>query len=38
MRDYFLDILLMATTSSTTTSTAITVQIHMPPPLIQPSL
>jgi hypothetical protein len=32
-RTYFLDTLLIATTSRTTTSTPITVQIHIPPPI-----
>ncbi len=33
MLDYFLDSLLIATTSRTTTNTPITVQSHIPPPI-----
>ena len=33
MRNYFVDSLLIKTTSRTTTSTAIAVQIHIPPPI-----
>ena len=33
MHNYFVDSLLIKTTSRTTTSTAITVQIHIPPPI-----
>ncbi len=34
--DYFLDALLITTTSSTTSRTAITVPIHIPPPIHPP--
>src|ERR1019366_1355379 len=36
MHDYFLDSLLITTTSRTTTTTPITVQIHIPPPAHPP--